>query len=151
MQTDKLSITIYFLLGTYFGFLVGSSLEQESAIIARKFLFIGPLLFIVIFWRRIETKAHKNHLKEWDDLQPRGKWYFILTRYVLYRGTLLFAVLIAPAIPFSTAAVSVLAFAGIFLLATLVYFGNDEWRNCEEEIQILTLRQTGEFIASKKN
>jgi hypothetical protein len=145
---------IYLLFGMLFGFLLGSSIGQESAIIARRMVFAAAIMFIAFSWRRIEWKAHNQHLEEWDEIEARGIWHFILVRYVLVRGVVLTVLLIGPALStlqFSLTVVAFLAIAASLLIAILLFLGREEWRDCEQEMQILALRQTGEFIASNKN
>jgi|GEM_PF-4795951 len=36
-------------------------------------------------------------------------------------------------------------------IASLLYFGHEEWKNCEQEIHIISLRKTAEFISSIQN
>lgn len=145
---------LYLLFGMLCGFLLGSTLEQEWAVITRRMLFAGAILFIAFFWRRIESKAHNRHLEQWDEIEARGKWRFIVTRYVLARGAVFVVLLIGPALTtlqFSAPAISILTFAGSLLIAILLFLGHEEWKDCEVEMEILALRQTGEFIASKQN
>ncbi len=145
---------IYLLFGMLCGFLIGTSVGQESAIIARRMLFAAAIMFVALFWRRIESKAHKQHLLEWDDIEERGKWQFILVRYVLVRGIVFVVLLIGPALStlkFTINTISILVFAGSLLISILLYLGHEEWSDCVQEMEILALRQTGEFIASNKN
>ena len=145
---------IYLLFGMLCGFLIGTTLGQEWAIIVRRMLFVGAIMFIAFFWRRIESKAHNQHLAEWDEIEARGKWRFILMRYVVLRGIVLVVILIGPALStlrFSITAVSILVFATSLLIAILLFLGHEEWYDCDQEMRILALRQTGEFIASNKN
>jgi hypothetical protein len=145
---------LYMLFGVLCGFLLGSSVGQESAGVVRRMLFASAIFFVAFYWRKIESKAHSQHLQQWDELEERGKWRFIVTRYLLARGAVLSVLLYGPAlstIRFSGVVLAILAFSGSLLIAILLWLGHEEWNDCDQEMQILALRQTGEFITSTQN
>jgi hypothetical protein len=153
MKTERFGY-LYLLFGGLCGFLLGSTIGEESAIMVRRMLFAALILFIAFSWRGIEARAHQKHLEHWDDLELGGKWRFILAHYLMFRGFVFFLLLVAPAITsmhFSGAALGMLAFAGSLLVAILLYLGNEEWNECSQEMEILALRQTGEYITSQQN
>jgi len=147
----------YFLFGALCGFLLGSSLKKESSVIVGKVLFAVAVLLIAFFWRRVEATAHTRHVEAWYLLRPRGKWYFIITRYLLLRGSVLLVVLIGPI--YLTLGLSTFHFDYLVLVLMLfifitLYLGHEEWSNCEREYEILVIRQAAEqerAAASLKN
>jgi hypothetical protein len=153
MKTERFGY-LYMLFGLLCGFLLGSSLDQHSTMLFRRILSALAILFVAIFWGLIDAKAHTHHLEQWDTLRVSGKRYFILTRYVLLRGTILSTILIGPAITalkFSSSVIVILTLSGLPLIGILLYFGHQEWNECEQEIQIRDLKRTAELILSRKN
>jgi hypothetical protein len=153
MKTGKFEY-LYLLFGILFGFLLGSSLDHETGVWVRRGLSAGAILFVAFFWRRTESRAHQSHLEQWDDLRVRGKWYFILSRYLLVRGIVLMVMFAGPYVSvlrFSVTVTFVLAFCGALLVPMLLYLGHQEWNDCARESEIQTLRKTAEFISSKQN
>jgi hypothetical protein len=145
---------LYLLFGILCGFLLGSSLDQETNVWVRRLLFTGAIFFVALLWRRMESRAHKHHLEQWEGLRIRGRWYFILSRYMLVRGIVLLVIFVGPALSwlkFSIALMATLAFVGILLVPLLLYLGHQEWNDCVRENEIRSLRQTAEFISSKQN
>ena len=114
---------------------------------------MSGILFVAFFWRRIEAKAHRRHLDQWDDLRVRGKWFFVLSRYVLRRGSVLLVIFAGPA-AFETTLSATIVFNLLFaalVVPLLAYLGNQEWNDCEREKEIQSLRSAAEFISSKQN
>lgn len=138
---------LYFLFGAVCGFLLGSSLERESSVIVGKIIFATAVLLIAFFWRRVEATAHTRHVEAWHLLRLRGKWYFIITRYLLLRGSVLFVVLIGPmymTLGLSTFHFDYLALVLMLFAFITLYLGQEEWSNCEREYEILIIRQAAE-------
>ena len=144
----------YFFLGVLFGFLIGSSVDQETSVVVKKYILALAIICIALFWRRFESKAHRHHLATWEHIQQRGKWYFIITRYLLLRGIILSAILIGPVIStlqFSAAILKILTVGLIPLIGLMFYYGFEEWNDCEQEVQIIKLKQVSELISSTNN
>jgi hypothetical protein len=145
---------LYFFPGVFFGFLIGSSVDQETSVVVKKYILALAIICIAFFWRRFESKAHRHHLATWEHIQQLGKWYFIITRYLLLRGIILSAILIGPAIStlqFSAVILKVLTLSLIPLVGLMLYYGLEEWNDCEQEAQILKLKQVSEMISATNN
>lgn len=153
MKSERFSY-LYLLFGAWGGFLIGSTIGQEAALIARRMLIAVAILFIAFSWRRIEHRAHLKHLENWDEIKAAGKWKFVLTQYLLFRGGVLFALVVLPALTtlqFHGTVIAIMAVSAVLLAAILLFFGIEEWKECAQEEEILLLRQTGEFIVSQQN
>ena len=153
MKTERFSY-LYLLFGVWCGFLVGSTVGQETALIVRRMLFALAILFIAFSWRWIERRAHQKHLESWEEIKAAGKWKFVLTQYLLFRGGVLFALVVLPALTtlqLHGTIIAIMALSAGLLGAILVFFGLEEWNECKQEEEILLLRQTGEFIVSQQN
>ncbi|MBM4162115.1 MAG: hypothetical protein FJ217_13590 [Ignavibacteria bacterium] len=141
----------YILLALLFGLvcvnlLLDSFSSEHSGLIGR---FIPPIaiLLLVFLWRRVEAKAHKRHLEHWLTLRKRGKLRFVLRHYLLLRGGILFIVLFLAFYAFIrlSVLVSIILFLTFALIVlTLFWMGLEEWKSCEEECEILALRQAAE-------
>ena len=153
MKTERFDY-IYLLFGIFCGFLLGSSLDQESSVVIKKVIIAFAIIFIAVFYGKIEAKSHRHHLNTWEKIKSGGKWSFIVTRYILLRGIILSVILIGPAIStlqLSTVILGILMFCLIPLFGYMIYRGHEEWKDCEQEIHIASLKQVAEFIASKNN
>ncbi|HTY57356.1 MAG TPA: hypothetical protein VMF59_01005, partial [Bacteroidota bacterium] len=112
------------------------------------------ILFIAFFWRRIESRAHRERLDQWEDLRLRGKWYFVISRYVVVRGFVLLVIFAGPAIfelKFSDPLIFVTAVTGAVLVPMFIYLGHQEWQECEREFEIRAIKNAAEFISLKQN
>ena len=146
-MTTRASVFFYFFFGLLCGFLLGTSLDKEISVTFGRLIFALAIVLLAIFWRRIETNAHKRHLELWHTLRQRGKWFFILTRYVLLRGSVLVVILIAPflaALRFTTLVSIILLLTLVPLMLMLSFLGHEVWTICEQEFEVLALRQAAE-------
>jgi hypothetical protein len=153
MKTERFGF-LFLLFGIFCGFLLGSALAPETGVWVRRGLSAGAIFFVALFWRRIESRSHALHVEQWENLRNMGKWNFILSRYVLIRGIVLFVIFVGPAVSelsFSVPFIVVLALGGTLLVPLLLYLGHQEWNDCEREMEIRSLRKTAEFISSKQN
>jgi len=153
MKTERFEI-FYLLFGVLCGFLLGSSLDPDAGVWVRRTLGACGIFVVGFFWRRIEARAHRSHIEHWDEIAPRGKWRFVLTNYVLFRGFILLVVLGGPwasVTRFSTATLLVDAAAALLVIPLLMYLGLIEWNECRRDVEIRALRDAAEFITSKQN
>ena len=144
---DKSTTFFYFFFGLLCGFLLGASLDKDASITVGKVLFALVVIVIAVFSRRIESLAHKHHMQKWSALQSRGQFYFILTRYVLLRGSVFVIILVGPLMPaldHSALVLTILALAFVPLAVMLSYVGHEEWLTCEQDYQVMVLRQAAE-------
>jgi len=144
----------YLLFGIVCGFLLGTSLDEEISSLLTKLITAVSLVILLLFGKQIELALHTEDIHHWPELQTKGKWYFVITRYILFRGIILFTLFILPA--FSTVqysiAILVASLLGLFLLATiLAYFGVGEWTNSEQEYTIFLLKNAGEQTRIAQN
>jgi hypothetical protein len=149
MKSEKFNY-LYFLFGVLCGFLLGSSLEPQTGVWVRRVLAGIALCLVALFWRRTEAKSHRYHLEQWEELRLRGRWFFVITRYLLLRGIVLIVIFGGSAI-FETWYAAPLLFLVAILVPLLLYLGVQEWNDCEKEFEIQSLRQTAEFISLKQN
>ena len=144
---NKSTSFFYFLFGLPCGFLLGASLEKDASITVGKVLFALVVIVIAVFSRRIESLAHKHHMQKWDALRSRGQFYFILTRYVLLRGSIFVIILVGPLVPaldYTALVLTVLLLAFVPLAVMLAFVGHEEWIMCEQDYQVMLLRQAAE-------
>jgi Mn2+/Fe2+ NRAMP family transporter len=149
---NKSTAFFYFLFGLLWGFFLGASLEEAASVTVGKVIFAVVVLVLAFFSRRLESLAHKQHMQKWNDLRNRGKWHFILTRYVLLRGSILVVLLVGPLLPalkYSALIFTVLLLAFVLLAVILSYVGHEEWMMCEEDYQVQVLRQAAEVARQR--
>jgi uncharacterized membrane protein YoaK (UPF0700 family) len=145
---------LYFFLGVFFGFLIGSSVDPETSVVVKKYIFAIAIICIAFFWRRLESNAQRHNLATREHIQQQGKWYFIITRYLLLRGIILSAILIGPVIStllLSTVILKILTVSLVPLIGLMFYYGVEEWNDCEQEVQIIKLKQVSEVISTTNN
>ncbi len=83
--------------------------------------------------------AHKRRMSNWNNIRSSGKTRFILYDYVLVRGGIVFVLFIL----FLSLKVSIglLIVCSILpLFGVIAFAGNEEWKQCEEQYTIATLR-----------
>ena len=144
----------YLLFGVVCGFLLGTSLNEEISSLLTKLITALSLIVLLLFGKKIELAFHTEDIRNWPELQAKGKWYFVITRYVLFRGIILFTLFILPA--FSSVTVSMVILAAsvagfLFLAGLLTYFGLGEWENSEQEYTIYLLKNAGEQTRIAQN
>ena len=137
----------YLLFGFVCGFLFSTSLTKDISTIVAKFITLISLVILVVYGKQIELAFHNIDIQNWSILRTHSKIYFIVTRYVLFRGIVLFILFVFPAL--TTVELSkvifIAAVSGFLLLASiLIYFGREEWKNCEQEYTIQVLKNAGE-------
>jgi hypothetical protein len=153
MKTERFEY-LYLLFGLYCGFLLGSSLGVEAGVWFRRAVYSIGILFIGFFWRRIESRAHREHLDQWEELRARGKWFFVISRYVVVRGFVLLVIFGGPAVfemRFSGTLLAVTAVTGAILVPMFVYLGQQEWHECQREFEIRAIKNAAEYISLKQN
>lgn len=146
-MSSKPTPYLYFLFGVLCGLILGTSLEREWPAVFTKLVFLSSVLILAISWRRLEADAHKRHVESWLQLRSKGKWFFIITRYVLLRGSVLLIVFIGPiysTIASTRSATVVFIFLAVLLAFILSYLGHEEWTRCEQELEIDILKRAAE-------
>ena len=148
MKVKSLSL-FSFLFGLVLGILLGGSLSHETFAIVSKVVFFLSILVIAVFGRQIRVILHSNYLKSWEVLRNRSKWYFVVTRYIVLRGSVLFILFVLPMVLSATLSctvvvASILSF--VLIAAVQIYFGLEEWTNCEQEYSIQLIRKIGERV-----
>ena len=139
------------------GLLIGSRIgPQFTYILARAALFLG-IYVVVKFWRPAERASHFRNLQNWDEHQKHGKVYFVLTRYVVLRGSVLFVLLILPSLYIDDLGIwgflSIALVIGLIIVTTAI-LGSGEWNDCEREHRTMIAWEAGSverYIAARKN
>ena len=138
---------LYFFSGLLVGLLIGVSLDKEWTSVVSRFISAGAIIIIAFFWQRIESATQKRYLESWPHHRSRGKWRFILTHYVLIRGTILFMLFAGPMLP----SIKLMMSTGIIILASaallallLMYLGHEAWTKCEQDYEVQMFRQAAE-------
>jgi hypothetical protein len=146
-MNNKTYILICIFFGFFCGFLLGESLERGLSITIGRILYAGSILIVGLFWRSIDARSHQRHLEVWLELQKRGKWYFILTRYILLRGGLLLALFGVPLYfnaNFTSVVYRTIALIFGVLVVMMILLGHLEWLYCEQDSNILAFRRAAE-------
>jgi hypothetical protein len=138
---------MYVFLGFYCGFILGESLKKDVSLIAGRILYCGAILLAGLYWRTIDASSHQHHLTVWLDVRRKGKWRFILTRYILLRGGLMLALFGSPLyFNFDSAIVAgrTNALLAVVLVVMMILLGHIEWRYCEQDSNILAIKRAAE-------
>jgi hypothetical protein len=116
--------------------------------------FIISTLVIAVFGRQIRILLHDNYLNSWEFLRNRSKWYFVVTRFVVLRGSVLFILFVLPLVlsaPYSGTVVVVTILSFVLIAAVQIYFGLEEWNICEQDYAILLLKNASEQLRIIQN
>jgi len=108
----------------------------------------GLILIGLLYYS--EALAHKRRLANWEEIRSQGKTRFLLLEYVALRGgtvSLLILMLLSTKVTIGP----ILLASVVPLLAAMVFVGNEEWKSCESQFVISTLRSTGENIKALNN
>jgi len=146
MKIKSLS-PFYLFFGLACGLLIGTLLDRQVSVILSKVVYIVSIIVIAIFGRQIDVALHNSDLQYWHILRNRSKWYFVLTRYILLRGFVLFTLFAIPMVSgltYSGIVFIALAISFAVIAAFLTYFGLAEWNNCEQDYTIRLLKNAGE-------
>lgn len=147
MKTLRQSSIAVLLLGfvgaNYFVDTSASSVWQ----VTWKTLITTGIFLLAYLWWRMENRQHQKNLEEWGSIRRDGRTHFILWRYILRRGGVI--VLVVFGLFFKTFVLTypvlvVLSATLLLMAVTLVLMGNEEWKTCEREFEILTLRRAAE-------
>lgn len=153
-SSSKSLSLLYFFFGLLCGLFIGVLLDKGWSDVVTKCISSGAIIVIALFWHRIESVAHKRYLETWSIRRSRGKWHFILTEYVLIRGSILFVVTAGPLLPMLrfTETTAVILFASIVTLALLlIYLGYEAWTRCDQDYEIQVLRRAAEQLRTERN
>ena len=109
---------------------------------------IGLILFgVALYW---ETKARENRLANWNSIRIQGKVRFILIDYVLLRGGIVSLLILL--ILSTKVTIGLLVIASVIpLLGGTAFVGNEEWKYCEEQYIISTLKSAAESMKAIQN
>jgi hypothetical protein len=133
--------------GFYCGFLIGASLDDSRSVLGGKILYAVAILVIGFFWRSIDTQAHRHHLERWSTIRRRGKVFFVFARYLVLRGGLFFFLFGTPAFfdpKFALLDDSMLPLIIGVLVVMMVFLGFLEWRYCEQDYEILAIKNAAD-------
>ncbi len=113
-----------------------------------RFNLIGFIIIALIFYS--EILAHKRRLLNWEKIRVQGKTRFILFDYVLLRGGIVSTLLLL--ILSIKVAIGLLIICTVLpLFGVMAFAGNEEWKKCEEQYTISTLKSTAEKIKVMQN
>jgi len=155
MNTKIKSLSPFYLIfGIVCGFLLGTSLDKNISDVIAKLIILLSLGILVVFGKKIELAFHNEDIQHWSILRTKSKWYFIVTRYVFFRGIILFTLFILPGlltVKYSNI-ILIASISGFLLIAIfLTYFGFEEWKNSEQEYTINLLKNAGEQVRIAQN
>jgi|GEM_PF-2329070 len=143
------TIWTVFFCGSVFGFVLCFVMQQQSPI---TFAWLVPaMVFCVAIWFLIwaEEWTHAERLARWEIIRRRGKWFFIVSRYVLLRGLVLIIVYAAPA--YFSPGLHAVALVSLLVLIVTLILGHQEWTDCENQYRIDTLRKSAVILKAIQN
>ena len=121
-----------FAVGVLYGFGLGVILDQASLVGVVSFSLLLIFLIVVPALVWIEVRVHKRRVKDWANIQGRGKFMFVFGRYVVLRGGILAAALMY-ALRDRVPAGLIHEITIPFLFISLAYIGYQEWENCVQD------------------
>ena len=102
-----------------------------------KFYIIVIIIVALIMYS--ENMAHKRRMSNWQKIRSAGKTRFILYDYVLIRGGIV-SVLLILILSFKLSIGLLIVCSILPLFGVIAFAGNEEWKQCEEQYTIATLR-----------
>lgn len=134
---------LYFLLGSACGFLLSAALDEHSSAVGVKLIFVAGIIFISLFWKKIEASFHHSALERWNVIRTQGKWFFIIMRFGILRALIFTTLFIGPfqvSYGIRSGNFMYIAFVIIVIELMMLYLGYEEWKSCEQEYEITCLR-----------
>ena len=150
----KFFYVFYLLAGLLVGIFVGASIGRQWVTVVSRLISSCVILATALFWRRVESYAHKRYLETWSIRRIRGKWAFIVTHYIFLRGGLLFAAFVGPMFlqsPITKETLMIISVSLLVLTGSMVYLGHASWTECERDYEIKMLRGAAERMRTVSN
>ena len=112
---------------------------------------ISIIGYIVIFLIiQSERLAHKKRLSDWKNIRIQGKTRFILYDYVLLRGGII-SILLILILSLKVAISLLLVVTVLPLFGVMAFAGNEEWKQCEEQYTISTMKLVADKFKVLRN
>ena len=110
------------------------------------------LIFLILFAFIVysEKLAHKRRMSNWKKIRSAGKARFILYDYVLIRGGIV-SVLLILILSFKVSIGLLIVCSILPLFGVIAFAGNEEWKQCEEQYAIATLRSVADKFKVLQN
>lgn len=138
-----------FFGGSVFGFGLCFIMQQQSPITFARL--VPAVVFCVAFcllqW--VEEWTHAERLARWEIIRRRGKWFFIVSRYVLLRGLVLIIMYATPA--YFSPGLHAVALVSLIVLIVTPILGHQEWTDCENQYRIDALRKSAVVLRAIQN
>jgi hypothetical protein len=113
-----------------------------------KFYIVALIVVSLIMYS--EKLAHKRRISNWEKVRILGKARFILFDYVVIRGGIVSILLILIlSLKISVGLMIVCSILPLFVV--LAFAGNEEWKQCEEQYTIETLRSVADKFKVMQN
>jgi hypothetical protein len=138
-----------FIAGAVFGFGLCLVMQQSGPVTLLRILPVISLGVVLMFLQWVEERTHGTLLEHWDEIRRKGKWSFIVTRYLLLRGGILLVVFLAPAYPAFDPRTDLLIV--VIVVAVTALLGYQEWTNCEHQYRVNTLRKAANILRAIQN
>ena len=113
-----------------------------------KFYIIALIIVALIMYS--ENMAHKRRMSNWQKIRSAGKTRFILYDYVLIRGGIV-SVLLILILSFKVSIGLLIVCSILPLFGVIAFAGNEEWKQCEEQYTIATLRSVADKFKVLQN
>jgi hypothetical protein len=113
-----------------------------------KFYIIALIIVSLIMYS--ENMAHKRRMSNWQKIRSVGKTRFILYDYVLLRGGIV-SVLLILILSFKVSIGLLIVCSILPLFGVIAFAGNEEWKQCEEQYTIATLRSVADKFKVLQN
>ena len=113
-----------------------------------KFYIIALIIVALIMYS--ENMAHKRRMSNWQKIRSAGKTRFILYDYVIIRGGIV-SVLLILILSFKVSIGLLIVCSILPLFGVIAFAGNEEWKQCEEQYAISTLRSVADKFKVLQN
>ena len=113
-----------------------------------KFYIIALIIVALIMYS--ENMAHKRRMSNWQKIRSAGKTRFILYDYVIIRGGIV-SVLLILILSFKVSIGLLIVCSILPLFGVIAFAGNEEWKQCEEQYAIATLRSVADKFKVLQN
>ncbi len=145
----KSTIWTIFFGGSVFGFVLCFVMQQDAPVTLARLVPAVAFCVAIFLLLWVEEWTHAERFARWEIIRRRGKWFFIVSRYVLLRGLVLIIVYEAPAY-FSTG-LNAVALVSIIVLVVITILGHQEWTDCENQYRIDELRKSAAILKAIQN
>ena len=140
---------IYLLMGFLVGFMVGAAPEHATGFPLHKLGYDLVAVAVILLYMWFERTSHNRHLSRWQSHRTRGRFYFVLSHYIVARTIPILSILILlinPRLRLTIESIYMLIITACLALAAFVLLGYQEWATCEADFSVQAMKDAAQRL-----